>query len=249
MANLVDRLLVIFPFETESYADTGLRVDYVGHPLIDRLEEVQRQGPEELPWPGTVPIALLPGSRTQEIAAILPLMLDAAQKIESMTPEAGFLVAAGDAAAAEQIDSVSARHATSPSCIEVVTGKTGEVLRQARAAWVASGTANLEAALFDCPHSVVYRTSPWLYALAWLIVEVDHIGIVNLVAGEEICRELIQSKATAHTLTQAMVPLLDDTPQRRAMLDAFHDIRERLGPVGAIGRVADILVEELNADG
>ena len=241
MAEVVDRLMVIFPFEPEVFRDTGLRVDFVGHPLVD-LAAAERAGdPVELPWPGQVNVALLPGSRKQEVRRILPVMLDAAVRLRETEPEAGFLVAAPShdfavavAAALEQWPELPCR---------VVAHEARQVLAQARAAWVTSGTATVEAALMRCPMNVVYRTSPLFYLLGKALVRVPHIGMVNLLAGRELCPEFIQGAATPGALAGALQPLIDDTPARKTMLAGLDDVAAALGPGGAAEKAAEIVME------
>jgi lipid-A-disaccharide synthase len=242
MAEAVDRLMVIFPFEPEVYKDTGLRVDFVGHPLVDAARASREEPAADLPWPGEPRIALLPGSRRQEVSRILPVMLDAAVKLRQDHPEAGFLVAAPShdfsvaaAAALDQWPELPCK---------VVAGETRQILRQARAAWVTSGTATVEAALMGCPMNVVYRTSPLFYLLGKMLVRVPHIGMVNLLAGRELCPERIQGGATAASLAASLEPLLGDTPEREAMLQGLAVVVQSLGPGGAAEKAADIVFEE-----
>lgn len=245
MAHDVDRLLVIFPFEVEAFAGTGLRVDFVGHPLVDEARAALAEPPVELPWEGALRIALLPGSRRQELERILPDLCAAAARIERERPQVSFLIAAPSEEMATLARTIVDAQPERPRRCGVVTGVTRHVLRQARAAWVASGTATIETCLMDCPMTVVYRTAALTYLLGRMLVKVDHIGMVNLVAGRRLCPELIQGAATPEALAGAIAPLLDDTPERRAMLEGYADVRRRLGEGGAANRAAAIVREEL----
>ena len=129
--------------------------------------------------------------------------------------------------------------------VEIVVGQTREVLRQADAAIVASGTATIEAALMACPMVVVYRSSWLLYTLARMFIRIPHIGMVNVVAGRAVCPELVQSAATSVAITDAVIPLLSDTPEREAMLNGLGDVAASLGEGGAAENAAAILLEEL----
>lgn len=247
MARTIDRLAVIFPFEVDAFRDTGLRVDYVGHPLVDETAAARRAPPAVLPWQGAGPrIALLPGSRRQEIRRILPALAGAAGEIARRRPDAAFLLAAPSEPVADIARGVLAG-CSGADRIPIVTGVTREVLRQARAAWVASGTATMEACLMGCPQAVVYRTHPLSYLLGRALIRVPHIGMVNLVAGRGICPELIQHEATPGWLAEAVDPLLDDTPQRAAMLAGYDEVRGKLGGGGAADRAAAIVLEEIAA--
>ncbi|MBU4461039.1 MAG: lipid-A-disaccharide synthase, partial [Verrucomicrobia bacterium] len=245
MARTIDRLAVIFPFEVDAFRGTGLRVDYVGHPLVDETATALRAPPAALPWRGAGPrIALLPGSRRQEIRRILPALAGAAGEIARRHPDASFLLAAPSEPVADIARGVLAGHPGADR-IPIVTGVTREVLRQARAAWVASGTATMEACLMGCPQAVVYRTHPLSYHIGKALIRVPHIGMVNLVAGRGICPELIQHEATPGWLAEAVDPLLGDTPQRAAMLAGYEEVRAKLGGGGAAERAAVIVLEEL----
>ncbi len=245
MARIVDRLLVIFPFEKEVFAHTDLRVDFVGHPLVDELRAARGEPERPLPWPGPCRVALLPGSRVQEIDRILPVLAEAARRLRAERPDAGFLVAAPSPRLAAHIEEVLSRTGGVPDGCRVVTGETRQMLRQARAAWVTSGTATIEAALLRCPSVVVYRTAPLTYWLAKALVRVPHIGMVNIVAGRELCPERIQGGASPAALVRALRPLLDDTPERAAMQAGFEEVAARMGGGGAADRAAAALLEEL----
>lgn len=243
MARCVDRLIAIFPFEPEVFRGTGLRVDFVGHPFVDQLAPMLDAPPAEDIWPGGKPrIALLPGSRRQEIRRILPPMLDAAELVRRQRPSAAFVAAAAEPALLDLLAPHAERHRMS-----VVVGRAREILRSADAAWVTSGTATVEAALLRCPQVIVYRAHPLSYQIGRRLVRVPFIGMANLIAGERVCPELIQHDATPDALTAAIHPLLDDGPERRAMLAGYDRIRERLGPPGAVARAAAIVAEELAA--
>ena len=249
MAERIDRLMVIFPFEPAIFEGSGLRVDYVGHPLVDAVAAHCRQPVADLSWPAHVKVALLPGSRNQEVDLILPVMLEAAGILAGMAPGCGFLVAAPDDRLADRARVMVEERSNPLVPVEVVSGQTREVLRQARAGWVASGTATVEAALLDCPLAVVYRTSPWMYALARRIMTIDRIGMVNLVADATICEELIQDGATPRALADVILPLLGDTIERGQMLEAYARVRERLGSGGAADRAAAIIAEVMEEPG
>lgn len=244
MARRVDRLAVIFPFEIETFRGTDLRVDYVGHPLVAETDAARQAPQADLPWHGTPRVALLPGSRRQELRRILPALAGAAGEIARRRPGASFLLAAPTETVAGLAREILLG-APSTTPIEIVTGRTREILRQADAAWVASGTATMEACLMRCPQVVVYKTSPISYRLGRALIRVPHIGMVNLVAGRGICPELIQDAATPGWLAAALDPLLDDTPERAAMLAGYGEVRATLGDANAAVRTADIVMEEL----
>ena len=247
MAKIIDRLLVIFPFEVEIFSGTGLDVQFVGHPLVESAKAVFDLPVEPLPWPGSLRVALLPGSRRQELERLLPDLLAAAARLEQAYPEAGFLLPAATPEMEKLALAMIGDAAEKPTRLAVVSGKTRQILRQAKAAWVASGTATLETALMECPMVVVYRTATLTYHIGRRLVRVPYLGMVNLLAGRELCPELIQDAVTPDNLVRAITPLLDDTPARRAMVDGLLTVKQSLGSGGAADRVAEVLHGELAA--
>ena len=247
MARIVDRLIAIFPFEPQVFAGTSLKVDFVGHPLVDEIAAALREPEASLPWQGTPRIALLPGSRRQEIEHILPALLDAAALIQRHQPNASFIIPAPSTEIGNTVRQMLAGLPPGPARLSVVDGLTRQVLRQATAAWVASGTATIEAALLNCPMAVVYKTSPLTYLLARLLVSVPFIGMVNVVAGRQVCPEFIQGTATPEALAGALQPLIESEPVRRQMLEGFRQVQTALGPGGAAERAAAIVLAQVAA--
>lgn len=247
MAQIVDRLIVIFPFEVDVFKGTGLRVDFVGHPLVEVAEKALAEPLKNLPWKGETRIAILPGSRNQEIDRILPPMISAATLLEKKMRGACFIIASPSEEIAARVRSILSVHPDKLMYCEIVVGETRQVLRQARAAMVASGTATIETALMGCPMIVVYKTSPITYFFGRLLVKVPNIGMVNVVAGRPLCPELIQHAATPEALASAMIPLIEDTPERGAMMVGLEDVRQLLGQGGAAERAGEILLQEVTS--
>jgi lipid-A-disaccharide synthase len=245
MAQVVDRLISIFPFEAEHFKGTGLRVDYVGHPLVDEAARERRFPAPNLPWQGSPRIALLPGSRATEVARLLPAMLGAARLAQARYPQASFLLPVPAADIGDCVRRLLTRLKRQPERCTVVEGAARQVLRTADAALVASGTATLEAALMNCPTVIVYRVAPLTYLLGRLLVRVPHIGIMNIVAGRRICPEFLQGQVTPEALADAVLPLAVDGPPRRTMRAALEEATARLGSGGAVQRAADSVLEEL----
>jgi lipid-A-disaccharide synthase len=247
MARCVRRLISIFPFEAAHFAGSGLAVDFVGHPLVDEARAAWEAPAPQLPWRGEPRIALLPGSRMTEIDRILPPVWEAAGLLQRLYPAAGFMLAAPSPAIEAALRARVARLGTGPERWSAVGGQTRQVLRQARAALVASGTATLEAALMRCPMAVVYRTGFLTHLLARLLVRVPHVGMVNLVAGRRLCPELIQGRATPENMAREIARLLYDEQVRAATLRGFDAVRDALGPAGAEQKAAAIVAGELAA--
>ncbi len=247
MATLVDRLITIFPFEAAHFSGTGLPVTFAGHPLVDAARAARALPPAVLPWVGPLRIALLPGSRRQEIEFNLPVMLGAARLLEQRHAEASFLIAAPSAREQMHADAVLSTITTDrPARLAIINGQTREVLRQATAAMVASGTATIETALMDCPMVIVYKMAALTYGMGRLLIRVPHIGMVNIIAGREICPELLQHEATPERLARHITPLLSETPEREAMRRALAEVRQSLGDGGAHARAAAAVLDTLN---
>jgi lipid-A-disaccharide synthase len=158
-----------------------------------------------------------------------------------------FLIAAPDEEVREQLRRMLAELPPGPARWDVVAGVTREVLRQADAAIVASGTATLEASLMLCPMVIVYRVSALTYFIARRLVRVPHIGIVNIVAGREICPEFIQDAVEPAALARAMEPLLRDDGRRHAVRADLQQVNQALGSGGAAARAAALVIDELRA--
>jgi len=245
MARIVDRLLAIFPFEPQVFAGTGLQVDFVGHPLVDAAVAARQATPPTLPWQGEPRIALLPGSRRQEIERILPTLWQAAGIIQKENSRASFILAAPSEVVANIFRTTLIGLRNGPAKCDLVVDQTRAVLRQARAALVASGTATLETALMDCPMLVVYKTSLPTYLIGRKLISVSHIGMVNLIAGRTVCPEFIQDTATPERLANGLLPLLGETPERVAQLAGIAEVATKLGAPGAATRAAKIICTEL----
>ncbi|NQU39596.1 MAG: lipid-A-disaccharide synthase [Lentisphaerae bacterium] len=246
MAATLDRLIAFFPFEAAHFDHTALQVDFVGHPLVDEIDEVRRQPHPTLPWQGTPHIALLPGSRDHEIERILPSMWAAAALIEEKHPEASFIIPVHSEAAAALVNRVLAGRPAGPTRSEIVIGHTRAVLAEARATLIASGTATLEASLLRCPMVITYQATPITYWLARALVKVKHIGLVNIVAEAEVATELLQYAATPHALAAALEPLISDNTVHAAALAALDDVNRRLGPPGGTDRAAAAVLDAIS---
>jgi len=245
MAKRVDRLVTIFPFEARYFEHTDLRVDFAGHPLVDEAAEVRASDPAPLPWQGEPRIALLPGSREHEVRRMLPDMWNAAVDLESRHPQASFIVAAPTEPLRDLVHGMADDHPAIPTRWKVVTGETRQVLRQSRAAIVASGTATIEAALMRCPMAIIYRMAPMTYFIGRLLIRIPHIGMVNIVAGKRAFPELLQHHIQPGALTRAMEPMLAEGAHREQMLADLDEIRTALGSGGAAERAAGLVLDEL----
>lgn len=228
----VDRMFCILPFEKDWYAQRGVDVDFVGHPLLDEL--AKHADPVEKDTRDAV--AILPGSRTQEITRMLPVMLDAAKHF----PTERFVVAA-----APSVPEAFYRQLIGDAHVELVAGRTYDLLREAKAAIVTSGTATLETALFGVPEVVCYSGSSINVWLARRLVKVRFISLVNLIMDREAVKELVQQDMNADTVRNELDRLLNDRPYRERMIDDLRLLREKLGGSGASARTAELLWKSL----
>jgi lipid-A-disaccharide synthase len=238
--SFVDKMLVIFPFEADFYRAEGIDAEFVGHPLLEVLEsKLDRKNfckrfslDEKKPI-----IALLPGSRKQEIDYIFPEMLSAARMI-SLQNNAQIVVGV-----APTLEEEYFRTLYNLKDIHFIKGLTYEVMANADFAFVTSGTATLETAWFKTPMFVVYKTSWLTYVIGRVLVQVKNIGLVNIVAGKMIAPEFIQHKASAKNMAKQAMRLLNDE-QRLADLKAkLSDVKVLLGTVGASQRVAERVLQ------
>ncbi len=251
MARYIDRLLTIFPFEPAFFKDTSLKTDFVGHPLVEKFRELRLKPQSELLWPSEKPqnnlvrIAILPGSREDEIKKNLPVMIESAILLKQSHKNASFLIAAANETTLKIIQELIAkRDATTKQFISVVSGKTREVLLHAKAALVASGTATIEAALAKCPMVIIYKVAPLTFLVGKMFVKVPFLGMVNLVAGKLVAPECLQKDATPEKIVQALMPLLDDEDMRRKILDELEKEEKKLAADGAVS-AAEMVLKEL----
>jgi lipid-A-disaccharide synthase len=238
IAETVDKMLVIFPFEETFYRDAGVDCAYVGHPL---LEHTQGYVPQRS-LRGEPLIGLLPGSREQEIQRLLPVMIETARGILDEYPEAEFVTPCVNAKRADQIRALAGDFP-----LDIAVDGMYDVLAQARFCLVASGTATLETALFDVPMLLLYKVSAGSYWLARRLVDIEHIGIVNILAGRGIVPEFIQGDAQAPLILPKALELIADTPARAAMQSAFSEVRQLLGEQGASERAAQEILSYLQS--
>jgi lipid-A-disaccharide synthase len=243
LARNADHLAVILPFEEDLFRTAGARVSFVGHPLLDRgPPTIAREAfTQQLGLdPGRPILALFPGSRTQEVQRHGRLFVESVRCVEESGVAVQPVIAAGGAVSDEMYNGLGVSR----------TRDAWTLLHYASAALVKSGTSTLEAALCGTPLVVAYRMGPFTYQLVKRLVKVDHIGLVNLVAGERIAPELIQQEATPERLAAALLPLLDpEEAERRRVLAGLIRVRERLrrddSTETAAERVAGIAAELL----
>jgi len=232
----VDRMLTILPFESDFYKQYNYPVTFVGHPLLDAIESHTHSNEFTLSTDQRKIIALLPGSRKQEIATMLPLMLSVTEKF----PDYRFVVAA-----APSVDKEFYASVTNEAPVEMLYGKTYDLLSVAYAALVTSGTATLEAALFGVPEVVCYKGNIVSYHIARKLIKVKYISLVNLIMDREIVKELIQDKLNSDTIAAELGNIISDSPGRQKMIEDYKALKNVLGGNGASARAANAIVADL----
>ena len=258
MARSVDLVLCIFPFEADLYNKSGMRAVFVGHPMMERLQarksDLQRD-------PNL--IGLFPGSRSREVRKIFPIMIETARLLLQARPGLHFQVAAASEQLAREMNRTLTPHlgplplsrgegrvrgATSQNhhAIEIKIGETAQIMQHAWAGIVASGSATLEAAFFQMPFVLVYKVAWPTYLAARAVVNVNYLGMPNLLADKQVVPEFIQQQARPGAIARAMGPLVEDVQARQQMISAFDAIISRLGGGGASERAAQAILEELN---
>ena len=230
-----DRMAVILPFEKSFYADRGVDVDFVGHPLMDEPGIAAPRMPRAAA--GARPlIGLLPGSRREEIARHLPPMLRAVRILRREFGEIDFKLGLSEGMARQELD-VGGDPALDG--VEVMApGGTHDLMAEASVLMVSSGTATLEAACFGTPMVIVYRTSPLSYRIGRLLVKISQIGLVNIVAGEEVVPELVQADLTPERLAASVSDYLKDERLYADTSRRLLGVRDLLGEPGAGEKVA-----------
>lgn len=241
----IDKMFVIFPFEVSFYKEYDYEVEYIGNPLLDAIEQFQAKGQtfEEFTHQNSLSdkpiIALLPGSRKHEISHMLPPMLETAQKY----PDYQFVVAGAPAQ-----DVAFYNEVAGDQNINIVFGKTYELLNHSTAGLITSGTATLEAALFDVPQVVCYKGNPISFAIAKKLVDIKYISLVNLILDKEVVKELIQTDLTEKNISSELKLILHNSEHKMLMLNDYEALRRDLGNAGASQRSAEIIVKYLSGN-
>ncbi len=238
IAKVVDRMLCILPFEERFYDGTGVSARFVGHPFAEKPppgEPARYRAELGLPAARTT-VALVPGSRPSELKRIFPAMLDAAERIRALRPDAQFVVPVAPTLARSELEPYVAAHRSLE--VSLVDGHTEEVVGASDAALVKSGTSTLEAAIMLRPMVVVYRISWLTYLVGRLLVRIAHFALVNILAGRGLVPELLQRDASPERMAAEIERLLGDRGAREAQLQGLREVRASLGEPGAAERVA-----------
>jgi lipid-A-disaccharide synthase len=236
---IADRVLVIFPFEESVYREARVPVEWVGHPLLDLTSQPESRDAFRARYglePASPVVALLPGSRRNEVGQILPGLVDAAALIRYRLPAARFLLARAPHVPRELLKPL--RDLEADGAAVVIDGDADSVLASADVALVASGTITVQAALHECPMVVVYRLSPLTYRLGRPFVHVNTYAMANLVAGRTVVPELIQDAFTPRAVAEEALRVLTDPAHAKYVRAELREVRQKLGHPGASRRAA-----------
>ena len=241
----VDKMLVILPLEEEFYKRYGVDVTFVGNPLLDELAKVGTGNRSIFLRRNSLGerreiIALLPGSRRQEVKRTLPVMI----KMASHFPNYQFVVAG-----VSSLDRSLYKDIMGQSDVFYVENQTYELLQNSSAALVTSGTATLETALFSIPEVVCYKATDFSYRLAKWMIKVKFISLVNLIMDREVVKELIQGDLNEDNLVKELDQLLHDGKRQRRLLEDYEELKDKLGNVGASEKAAEVIIEALKTRG
>jgi lipid-A-disaccharide synthase len=238
IARRVDKMLTLFPFEVPFYAAAGVDAEYVGHPLLDRLRALP--SPEQAAtYCGLDPrrpiVALLPGSRPQEVHYHLSPMLEALQHIQQRLPQVQGVLPVAPTLSVPAIQQAVQRF---PLTVRVLQGQSAQALQAAAFAIVASGTATLEAGFIGTPLVVIYKVHPCTAFLARRLIRIPWIGLVNIVAGRQLVPELVQQQVQPHLIAAYALQCLEHPQEAQRMRSALAILRQVLGQGDSARRAA-----------
>jgi len=238
IGRLVDHMAVILPFEEQFYTENNVAATFVGHPLLDgplpSADQVFASGVE-----GQVTIGLMPGSRDSEISRHLPVMLDTANILKDRLKHARFIISHAPSVERQQIDMIVAEHSGRMDA-EIISNGVETVFERSDLIVAASGTVTLQAAIHGTPMVIIYKVSPISFLLGRALVRVPHIGLVNLVAGQELVPEFVQKEANPDNIASAVENMLADKNHLNHLRQQLFGLRDVLGGGGASDRVAEL---------
>ncbi len=234
MAQKLDLMLCIFPFEKALYEGYGLKTEFIGHPLLawHRSQDRGQVREENL-------IGLFPGSRKREVTKLFPVLLQAAQQLAARHPEYRFVASAASPKLAALMEPIAAAHPLRNFHLE--TGTMHDLMRRCTVGAVASGTATLEAAILGLPYCLVYRVTGLTYFVGKMLIRVPHLGIVNILGGREIVKELVQQQCTPTTVATELQRLAEQPAIRDQLRATFAEVLQPLGEGDAYARAAELV--------
>lgn len=240
MARILDEMLCLFPFEQPIFEGAGLKTTFVGHPLVDELELERAGEPREDDL-----VALLPGSREREVARLFPMMLETARRLGLKHPSLHFEASGASPKLAARMREM-VESAGMGDRVRVTDGGAHELMQRAVCGVVASGTATLEAAYFGLPYCLVYKIAWPTYVVARMVVKIEHIGLINILAGARVVEEFIQTDAEPLQVEQSLSRFLSDDAHREETRRKLLATAAKLGGPGAHLRAASAIAKWLD---
>ena len=247
LAQRVKKMIVILPFEAAIYKEAGVDCSFIGHPLVDEVlntrplgETIHRYGIDK----DQPVIGLFPGSRIGEVSALLPDILEAARILKDDNPQIRFIMAVADSLDFQQIHETISRSSLD---VKIIKGEANDVLNICDIIIAASGTITLQAALLEKPMVILYKLSHITHAIARLLVQINHIGLVNILAGRKIVPELLQKEVTPGRIAAETKKMLYDKDYHAGIKKDLHDVKIKMGPPGASERAARVIAEMLKS--
>ena len=242
IAERVDKVGVILPFEEAFFNDRGIAAEYVGHPLLDSVKLshtlLDFREKNQIP-PGFRCVGILPGSRKKEISTLLPIFLEAAERIQKESSEKFiFLLPLASTLDEKDLWQNGLQKGDTGLDIRIIRGDRYDVMAACEAVIAASGTVTLELALLDVPMVVTYKFSPLTYQLGRMLVKLKYFSLVNLIAGEEVVPELLQDEVRPENIARNILEILNNSERSERIRKGLLDVRERLGKKGASDRAA-----------
>jgi lipid-A-disaccharide synthase len=242
----VDKMFVILPFEEKLYLDAGVDAEFLGHPFIDMVHPSRSREESRKKYSlgsEAKTIGLLPGSRMNEINSLLDVMIEAGGKIQQELGSCQFLLPVADSI---DPDLIRQRLGANSLGIQLVEGEPYDVMNSCDMLIIASGSATLEAGIIGCPMVIIYKLNPLTYLLAQLLVDAPLVGLVNIVAEEEVVPELIQNKVTAENISNEVLKVLQVPEKEQAVRERLLKIRDSLGEPGVMQVIAKRIADFMN---
>ncbi|MFT5883304.1 MAG: lipid-A-disaccharide synthase [Crocinitomicaceae bacterium] len=240
MAELLDQMICIFPFEKSIFEDAGLATDFVGHPIVDELIEKKITVERESKLVG-----LFPGSREREVARLFPVMLETARRLSSEYPSLRFQAPAASEKLGEQMRILLDKAKLPNELVKITVGDSHALMQSASCGVIASGTATLEAAYYGLPYCLIYRIAWPTYFIGKMLVKVDYIGLVNILAGKQVVKEFIQGDADPCHIQHTLDKFLADSEFTKKVQTELAETAAKLGEPGCHKRAAESIVKVL----
>jgi lipid-A-disaccharide synthase len=243
MKGLIDKMIVVFPFEVEIYKKFDIDCEFVGHPLLEVVRPILSfedfQSKFDL-RKNEVLLGLLPGSRWQEVERILPIMVQTAELLGSRIKNLRVMLGLASTIKRQRVQTILDQF---KSRVEIIENLTYDLMKHSDLLLVTSGTATLESAILGTPFLVLYKTSLWTYLFAKSLVSIPNIALANVVAGKKIVPEYIQNKAVPKDIADETYDILTDKPRYKSIQNELSLVKEKIGEAGASKRAAQIINE------